>query len=626
MRVRRLLVFSLLIWLLMACPVWSATYYIDYDSGADTNNGTAKETPWKHAPGMVGCSDTCLTVKTAGVQPGDNIILKGGVTWPNAALGWLINFSGNATDASPGCTGTGCIYLGVDAAWYTGAAWARPILNAGGSKTATDAGGVKNYLMRLYANYIIVDSLEFTGLYWDAVDDEYGNAVNIHIAGGTANKGTNITLKNLYIHGWTHDTLENGTSDRSCGICGDTSIPNNNTNTILQDSVIDGSDTDKESCGGVFGSPPYIVNNYFSWMRNAIISNGTKRIYGNTILNIGATFDPTAHNNAILINAAQDYEISSNLIGSLTDGAQSIFAATNQGSTGYVFNNVIYDISTQQPSASQSVVNNGCEPDPERTTLCLNAGTVYFINNTVESGPDSAPNLSGFSINPATTAVYIYNNHVITSVTTPNSGVWSASSGSPTVTASDNLVQSKATANGQGYTSAQTYPFSPTDGTDGTVAVGSDKTALCSGDMAGLCSTSGVGVAYNATAHTVSYPLLTQTTRPDGSAWDIGAYDFSWASSYALTVTKAGSGTGTVTSNVGSIDCGETCTDNYDGTVVTLTATATSPNYFAGWSGTGGCTGTSTCQLTMSAARAVTATFSRYGTFTPGAGGSVTLQ
>ena len=33
---------------------------------------------------------------------------------------------------------------------------------------------------------------------------------------------------------------------------------------------------------------------------------------------------------------------------------------------------------------------------------------------------------------------------------------------------------------------------------------------------------------------------------------------------YALTVSKTGSGAGTVTSDVGAINCGVTCTDNYD--------------------------------------------------------------
>jgi uncharacterized repeat protein (TIGR02543 family) len=77
---------------------------------------------------------------------------------------------------------------------------------------------------------------------------------------------------------------------------------------------------------------------------------------------------------------------------------------------------------------------------------------------------------------------------------------------------------------------------------------------------------------------------------------------------YALTVTKAGTGSGTVTSSTGGINCGSTCSASYaSGTTVTLTAAAASGSTFAGWSGA--CTGTGTCIASMSAARAVTATF-----------------
>lgn len=78
---------------------------------------------------------------------------------------------------------------------------------------------------------------------------------------------------------------------------------------------------------------------------------------------------------------------------------------------------------------------------------------------------------------------------------------------------------------------------------------------------------------------------------------------------FAVTVTKAGNGTGTVTSNVGGINCGATCSASYaSGTVVTLTATAGAGQNFTGWSG-GGCSGTGTCVVTVSAAVSVTATF-----------------
>lgn len=79
------------------------------------------------------------------------------------------------------------------------------------------------------------------------------------------------------------------------------------------------------------------------------------------------------------------------------------------------------------------------------------------------------------------------------------------------------------------------------------------------------------------------------------------------ASGYALSVTKTG--TGTVTSSPAGIDCGATCSANFSAnSSVTLTATASAGGAFTGWSGA--CTGsTSTCTVSMDAARSVTANF-----------------
>jgi uncharacterized protein (DUF2141 family) len=81
-------------------------------------------------------------------------------------------------------------------------------------------------------------------------------------------------------------------------------------------------------------------------------------------------------------------------------------------------------------------------------------------------------------------------------------------------------------------------------------------------------------------------------------------------SAYTLTVTKAGSGSGTVTSDPAGIDCGITCTADFDAsTVVTLTATPDGSDTFVGWMGAG-CSGTGTCVITMDGAKDVTAIFS----------------
>jgi hypothetical protein len=81
---------------------------------------------------------------------------------------------------------------------------------------------------------------------------------------------------------------------------------------------------------------------------------------------------------------------------------------------------------------------------------------------------------------------------------------------------------------------------------------------------------------------------------------------------YPLTVATAGPGT--VTSSPSGINCGSVCSATYpSGAVLTLTATPNKNTLFTGWQG-GGCSGTApTCTITMNAATAVSATFSRKG-------------
>lgn len=79
--------------------------------------------------------------------------------------------------------------------------------------------------------------------------------------------------------------------------------------------------------------------------------------------------------------------------------------------------------------------------------------------------------------------------------------------------------------------------------------------------------------------------------------------------SHTLTVTKNGTGSGTVTSAPEGIDCGAACSAGFNsGTLVTLAATAASGATFVGWSG-GGCSGSGNCVVTLNSDQTVTATF-----------------
>ena len=83
------------------------------------------------------------------------------------------------------------------------------------------------------------------------------------------------------------------------------------------------------------------------------------------------------------------------------------------------------------------------------------------------------------------------------------------------------------------------------------------------------------------------------------------------STTFALQVSKTGlnAAQGTVTSSTAGINCGSACEAPFaSGASVTLTATAPAGTVFGGWGGA--CTGTaSTCAVSMSQVRSVTATF-----------------
>jgi parallel beta-helix repeat protein len=78
---------------------------------------------------------------------------------------------------------------------------------------------------------------------------------------------------------------------------------------------------------------------------------------------------------------------------------------------------------------------------------------------------------------------------------------------------------------------------------------------------------------------------------------------------FQLSVSMAGSGTGTVTSSPSAIDCGPTCVGGFfEGQKVTLTVSIVGTSKFDGWGDA--CSGTGPCTVLVSKAKTVIASFS----------------
>jgi YVTN family beta-propeller protein len=105
----------------------------------------------------------------------------------------------------------------------------------------------------------------------------------------------------------------------------------------------------------------------------------------------------------------------------------------------------------------------------------------------------------------------------------------------------------------------------------------------------------------------------------DASANASAPFTFNWTIVPSqVTVFLAGTGGGTVTSSPSGISCPSACFDQFDGVMVTLTATPNAGSVFTGWSVVGGsCQGTGTCTVnTASSFQSVTATFTLLTSFT----------
>lgn len=162
----------------------SATYYVDYTGGSDSNAGTSAAAPFKRCPGDAAATGTALATTLAA---GDTVIFKGGVEYPvelllkwNGAPGNPITFDGNTA----GTFGTGmALFTGADHV----TTWTRCTSSADAGGAADWSNCFKAVKSTPWADDPFMVNLFFDGnrawvarspnqvdsLYWDSPDVDY---------------------------------------------------------------------------------------------------------------------------------------------------------------------------------------------------------------------------------------------------------------------------------------------------------------------------------------------------------------------------------------------------------------------------------------------------------------------
>jgi len=452
----------------------ATTYYIDYAAGSDSNSGTSTAAPWQHMSGMHGCiANYAKTTPKAG----DSIILKGGVTWPNAAFPILWSWSG---------TSTSDIYIGVDQTWYAGSSWTRPIFDA---QDQVIGGSWNMFFHCVYSGVhnVTLDNIEMKGIYWSGAP-AYG-----HLAYITANTASEIHLKNLYLHRWTHDSIANGTSDYLKIVLGDTNSPYCS-GCSFDSGAIDNTDGDSNS-GAAFYAFGSVTNSVVHDLSNGLLlgapSSGTLFVTGNLVYNIMTSFTGVHENILETIGPNTGTVIVANNVFHDSVG-ESSFLGGPTTEVDYYFNNVLYNLWNEPEFCSRS-----------------SCGSVHAWNNTIVPRSGQPCFHQGHS-GPKMVVADFRNNHCITT-----SSVIEDNISATTLITSSNTMMTPTKSAAQGYSTGNYY--APTSKDSSTVGAGVNFASQCSGNISGLC-----------TAVSIVSPPSPGPLRPNGSAaWDSGAYLYS---------------------------------------------------------------------------------------------------
>ena len=442
--------------------------------GSDTNAGTSESSPWLHAPGMPSCSNTCAATTPAA---GQGFIFRGGDTWHihsgSPGTGGSISWSRGGASGSP-------IYIGVDQAWFSGSAWARPILHQDNPLSKSAVGsckfdGTNSDTISLSGNFTILDNLEFTGYCWSGNPSFSDHTIGIY--------GNNVTVSRVYIHGWTHTS---GALDQAYMVL----VGNGHSGSVFANSVVDGSDSPPASGFALYYICNDVHGNVFRNLSNAAVCLDLTQLHDNLFEHIDESFDNTTHGNVVEWNGTAGPIHSYNNVVRHTTVAVTFWLWLDNNSSAYFYNNIFYDI---KDSGTVNCINiSGGGGGGE---------SAFIYNNTINGS--CAVRFATNSVTPCFSGTTTFSNNQFIGYGSL-SGVYDLDSGcKPTITdAGGNIFQSTATAASQGYISSSTgycandtSPCAPTSSSTATVGTGKNNTGSCSTLGSALCSSTTLAVS-----------------------------------------------------------------------------------------------------------------------------------
>jgi hypothetical protein len=366
--------------LLLVSPVLATTWYVDYSGGANTNNGITTATPFKHCPGDANANGAAASTA---LHAGDRVIFKGGIIYSGTInTSWSGSGDGDASRV---------IYDG-DSGTY-GSRWA-----SGSDKAIIDGGMTRSSGFVLGSHsYITINNFEIRNM--------VKSASAIAIDGGSGSNTNYITVSYCTIHDNGDDGFVSGVYNHSPAGFG--IVSGGSYWKVLHNTLYNNYDTQIRFYGGQYNEFGFnTFRDKSSWALNPC-NQSHLTIHDNTFADCGHFYLPyPPHVNLIWLFMNNDNVTSDDI---------------------RIYNNLMYLSGTiNYPSQSMTA---GIQLATNYGQVNVAYKNVYIYNNILSNIPGSPSAIDLSSKDVSYTNVYIYNNSINQPIASPGIGLFGSSSG-----------------------------------------------------------------------------------------------------------------------------------------------------------------------------------------------------